>query len=340
MPWPFFTIWGVMAETVDVTIIGGGPVGLFGAFYAGLRGMKVRIIDSLPDLGGQLTALYPEKYVYDMPGFPEVLAKDLAANLVEQAGRFGPDIVLGRVAETLERRGDEWCVITGDGSEWPTKTVVISAGAGAFSPTKIGVDREEEFEGKGLSYGVRDKGIFLGKRCVVVGGGDSAFDWAVALHPEAASMKLVHRNDRFRAHDETVNQLKATDAEICLWSQVVELHGNGVLTGITLENSQTKERRKVECDALIVNIGFKSSLGPLKDWGLTIEKNQIVVDHLYQTNLPGVFAVGDVCSFDGKLKLIATGVGEAATAVCIAKTMIDPSAKLFPGHSSDMDLGK
>jgi ferredoxin/flavodoxin---NADP+ reductase len=326
-------------STVDVTIIGGGPVGLFGAFYAGLRGMSVRIIDSLPDLGGQLTALYPEKYVYDMPGFPEVLAKDLAANLVEQAGRFGPDIVLSRVAETLERRGDEWVVITGDGHEWPTKTVVISAGAGAFSPTKIGVAREEEFEGKGLSYGVRDKAMFKGKRCVVVGGGDSAFDWALALHPEAESMMLVHRNDRFRAHDQTVQQLEQTDCEFCLFNVVTELHGEGHLTGVTLQNTQTKEVRTVDCDAVIVNIGFKSSLGPLKDWGLTIEKNQIVVDHLYQTNLPGVFSVGDVCAFDGKLKLIATGVGEAATAVCIAKTLIDPAAKLFPGHSSDMGLG-
>ena len=326
-------------STVDVTIIGGGPVGLFGAFYAGLRGMSVRIIDSLPDLGGQLTALYPEKYVYDMPGFPEVLAKDLAANLVEQAGRFGPDIVLGRVAETLERRGDEWVVITGDGMELSTRTVVISAGAGAFSPTKIGVEREEEFEGKGLSYGVRDKAMFKGKRCLVVGGGDSAFDWALALHPDATSMMLVHRNDRFRAHDETVRELEQTDCEFCLFSVVKELHGEGHLTGVTLEDTQTKEIRHVDCDAVIVNIGFKSSLGPLKDWGLTIEKNQILVDHLYQTNLPGVFSVGDVCTFDGKLKLIATGVGEAATAVCVAKTLIDPAAKLFPGHSSDMGLG-
>lgn len=324
---------------MDITIIGGGPVGLFGAFYAGLRGMSVRIIDSLPELGGQLMALYPEKYVYDMPGFPEVLARDLANDLIEQALRFQPELVLGRVAEGLERRGEEWVVSCADGAEFATRTVVISAGAGAFSPTKIGVAREEDFVSRGLWYGVREKSIFAGKRCVVVGGGDSAFDWALALHRDAESMMLVHRNDRFRAHDETVHQLQATDTEFCLWSSVVELHGDDEITGVTLENSQLKERRFVECDAVIVNIGFKSSLGPISDWGLEIAKNQITVDHLYQTNLPGVFAVGDVCNFDGKLKLIATGVGEAATAVCVAKTLIDPAAKLFPGHSSDMELG-
>ncbi|MBL8068306.1 MAG: NAD(P)/FAD-dependent oxidoreductase [Armatimonadetes bacterium] len=325
-------------DRVDLTIIGGGPVGLFGAFYAGLRGMSVRVIDSLPELGGQLTALYPEKYVYDMPGFPEVLAKDLAAQLIEQARRFQPELVLGQVASGLEKDGDGWTVTTGDGRRWPTGTVLITAGAGAFAPTKIGVKREDEFEGNGLTYGVRDKAAFQGKKILVVGGGDSAFDWAVALHPIAAKTTLVHRNDRFRAHDETVRQLRQTDADIRLFHVVKELHGESALEAVTLENTESKTQETVDCDALIVNIGFKSSLGPIKDWGLAIEKNQISVDHHYQTNLPGVFAAGDVCTFDGKLKLIATGVGEAATAVCVAKTLLDPAAKLFPGHSSDMEM--
>lgn len=326
-------------DRVDVTIIGGGPVGMFGAFYAGLRGMSVRIIDSLPELGGQLTALYPEKYVYDMPGFPEVLAKDLAADLAKQAMQFDPDLVLGDTAETLTKDEEGYVVTTGTGLNLPTRTVVVSAGAGAFSPTKIGVEREEEMEGKGLYYGVKDKSVFVGKDIVIVGGGDSAFDWALNLHSVAKSIKLVHRRDVFRAHEETIKQVKATDVEFCLFKQVTALHGEAAMNGVTLTDTQTKESEQIECDAVIVNIGFKSSLGPLKDWGMTIEKNQIVVDHLYQTNLPGVFSVGDVCNFEGKLKLIATGVGEAATAVCIAKTMIDPKAKLFPGHSSDMDLG-
>lgn len=326
-------------ERVDVTIVGGGPVGLFGAFYAGMRGMSVRIIDSLPELGGQLMALYPEKYVYDMPGFPEVLAKDLAGQLIKQTEQFDPDLVLGETAETLTQDEEGYVITTGTGLNLPTRTVVISAGAGAFSPTKIGVDREAEMEGKGLTYGVRNKAEFEGQDVVIVGGGDSAFDWALNLHPIAKSIRLVHRRDGFRAHEETVKQVRATDVEFCLFQQVTALHGEAAISGVTLTDTQTKESRQVECHKVIVNIGFKSSLGPLKDWGLNIEKNQIVVDNLYQTNLPGVFAVGDVCNFEGKLKLIATGVGEAATAVCIAKTMIDPHAKLFPGHSSDMDLG-
>lgn len=322
-----------------MTIIGGGPVGLFGAFYAGLRGMSVRIIDSLPELGGQLTALYPEKYVYDMPGFPEVLAKDLAKNMAEQAMRFEPQLVLGQTAQGLELDEEGYVITTSSGDRLPTRTIIISAGAGAFSPTKIGIPREEDLHGKGIYYGVKEKSTFAGKRLAIVGGGDSAFDWALALEPIAESVHLIHRRDEFRAHEETVKQVRETSVEFCLWKVVKELHGENELTGITIEDTQSKLTSQLDCDAVIVNIGFKSSLGPLKDWGIEIEKNQIKVDHLYQTNLPGIFAVGDVATFDGKIKLIATGVGEAATAVCVAKTMLDPKAKLFPGHSSDMDLG-
>ncbi len=323
---------------VDVTIIGGGPVGLFGAFYAGMRGMSVRIIDSLPELGGQLTALYPEKSVFDMPGFPQVLARDLARDMAEQADRFHPEYVLGETAQTLTEDAEGYVITTASSQDFPTRTIVISAGAGAFSPTKLGVDREDEFIGRGVSYGVKHKADFEGKRLLIVGGGDSAFDWALNLLPIAKEIKLVHRRDQFKAHEETVREVMATSVQFHLWRAITELHGGDTLTGATLQNTQTKELEHHECDAVIVNIGFKSSLGPLKEWGIEIEKNQIQVDHLYRTNRHGIFAVGDVCNFEGKLKLIATGVGEAATAVCIAKTMIDPAAKLFPGHSSDMDL--
>lgn len=325
-------------KRVDVTILGGGPVGLFGSFYAGLRGMSVRILDSLPELGGQLTALYPEKYVYDMPGFPKVLAKDLAASLGEQGTQFHPELALGETAQTLTADEEGYTIMTLSGRAYPTRTLIIAAGAGAFSPTRLGVEREEEFEGKGLYYGVREKSMFDGKKLAIVGGGDSAFDWALNLEPVAREILLVHRRDQFRAHEETVRQVRESGVQFRLWNVVKELHGNGRLAGVTLENTQTKETERIDVDAVIVNVGFKSSLGPIKEWGLAIEKNQIVVDELYRTNLPGVFAVGDVATFDGKLKLIATGVGEAATAVCIAKTMLDPTAKLFPGHSSDMDV--
>lgn len=327
-----------MNPVVDVTILGGGPTGLFAAFYAGLRGMSVRIIDSLPELGGQLTALYPEKYVYDMPGFPKVLAKDLAADLIQQGTQFHPEIQLEQVAQSLQRDGEGWVIGTQTGSSYPTRTVIIAAGAGAFSPTKLGIEGEADWEGRGLWYGVRSKETFRGKNLAIVGGGDSAFDWCLNLHEVAESITLIHRRDQFRAHEESVEQVQKLGIGMKLWYAVKEFHGNGALDHVVLENLQTKELEPLRVDSVIVNIGFKSSLGPIKDWGLELAKNQIVVNDRYETNLPAVFAVGDVCTFGSKIKLIATGVGEAATAVCVAKTMIDPEAKLFPGHSSDMNL--
>jgi thioredoxin reductase (NADPH) len=324
-------------NTVDLTIIGGGPCGLFAAFYAGLRGMSVRIIDSLAELGGQLTALYPEKYVYDMPGFPKVLAKDLARELIAQGTQFDPELVLEETALDLIDAESGYAIRTERGW-YPTRTVIISAGAGAFQPTKLGVEHEDVFFGRGLMYGVRNKSELAGKNVLIVGGGDSAFDWALNLLDTAADITLVHRRDVFKAHEESVREVEQSRVKMALWQAVTTLHGGDQLSGVTLTNTQTKESTKVSCDAVIVNIGFKSSLGPIKDWGLDVEKNQIKVDHRYETNRSGVFAVGDVCAFPEKLKLIATGVGEAATAVCFAKTRLDPSAKLFPGHSSDRDL--
>lgn len=322
---------------VDVTVIGGGPCGLFASFYAGLRGLSVRIIDSLPELGGQLTALYPEKYVYDMPGFPKVLAKDLARELIAQGTQFNPELVLEETAQSLTTTDDGYLIRTARGLELPTRTLIIAAGAGAFQPTKIGIDREDELFGKGIYYGVKDKSVFADKKLTIVGGGDSAFDWALNLLDTARHMSLVHRRDVFKAHEDSIEKVRNSPVEMKIWYAVKELHGVEKLEAITLENTQTKETHRHETDAVIVNIGFKSSLGPIKEWGLEIEKNQIKVNDQYETNLKGVFAIGDVCSFSSKLKLIATGVGEAATAVCFAKTRLDPAAKLFPGHSSDME---
>ena len=324
---------------VDVTIIGGGPCGLFASFYAGMRGMSVRVLDSLPELGGQLTALYPEKYVYDMPGFPKVLAKDLARDMIRQGIQFGPELVLGQTASILRKTGEGYEIETEEGNAYPTRTIIVAAGAGAFHPTKIGVEREEELHGKGVHYGVKDRSAFAGKNIAIVGGGDSAFDWCLELDDIAGEMLLIHRRDVFKAHEETVQKVQSSRVKMKLFQTIKELHGDDVLTGITLEHAQTKETELIAIDAVIVNIGFKSSLGPIRDWGFEIEKNQIKVSRTYETSLPGVFSVGDVCTFEGKIKLIATGNGEAATAVCMAKMRLDPSAKLFPGHSSDMDLG-
>lgn len=325
-------------DRVDVTIIGGGPVGLFGAFYSGMRGMTCRIIDSLPELGGQLVALYPEKYVFDMPGFPKVLAKDLAKGLAEQGQQFHPEIVLNETAQTLTKDDDGWSILGSSGRRFPTRAVIVSAGAGAFEPTKLGIEDEEQFVGKGLTYGVQNLVSLTGKDVIVVGGGDSAFDWALAIEPVAKSTKLVHRRDVFRAHEETVKQVHASGVEVCLWEQVKQLQGSTLLESVVVSNSQHEIEKTYPCDALVVNVGYKSSLGPLEGWGMEIEKRQIKVDRMYRTSLPGVFAVGDVCDYEGKIKLIATGVGEVTTAVCEIKQMLDPSAKLFPGHSSDMKL--
>ncbi|MEI8281145.1 MAG: NAD(P)/FAD-dependent oxidoreductase [Armatimonadota bacterium] len=322
---------------VDVTVIGGGPCGLFAAFYAGLRGMSVRIIDSLPELGGQLTALYPEKYIYDMPGFPKVLAKDLARAMVDQVSQFHPKLVLENTAKALIDNGNSYTIVTDKGLELETSTIIISAGPGAFQPTKIGVDREESLVGKGIHYGVRDRSVFTGRKLAIVGGGDSAFDWCMDLEDIAETITLIHRRDGFKAHEDSVRKVQNSSVEMKLFYVVKELHGVDHLTGLTLENTQTKETEHFECDEVCVNIGFKSSLGPLKEWGLEIEKNQIKVNDRFETNIPRVFAVGDVASYGTKLKLIATGVGEAATAVCYAKTYLEPEAKFFPGHSSDRD---
>ncbi len=317
--------------------MGAGPVGLFGAFYAGLRGMSVRIVDSLTEPGGQLTALYPEKFVYDMPGFPEILAKDLADGMLIQANRFHPELALGERCEKLERCDGQWLLRTHT-DEHPSKTVVICAGVGAFSPTRLGVEREDHFTGAGLMYGVRSKEDLRGKNVIVIGGGDSALDWALGLENVAGQITLVHRRDGFRAHEDSVRKLTASTVEVRLWEVVSELLGEDQLHAVTVVNKQTHEVTELSCDSLIVNIGFKTALGPLKQWGLDIEKNKIVVNSRMETNLVGVYAAGDICTHDAKLDLIATGVGEVCTAVNYAKTLIDPEAKAFPGHSSDMAL--
>jgi ferredoxin/flavodoxin---NADP+ reductase len=241
--------------------------------------------------------------------------------MAAQGLQFGPEVVLEQTAIELEETADGYLLRTNRGLELPTRTLVISAGAGAFSPTRIGVDREEEFEGKGLYYGVKEKSVFAGRRIGIVGGGDSAFDWILNLHEIAGEMTLIHRRDQFRAHEESVAQVMGLPIRKRLFCVVRELNGSERLEGVVIENTQTNELERLDLDAVIVNIGFKSSLGPIKEWGLEIEKNQIVVDRLCETNRKGVFAVGDVCTFEGKLKLIATGVGEAAR----------PGSKAVPG---------
>lgn len=329
-------------QIYDFTLIGGGPTGLFGAFYAGLRQMKTKIIDSLPLLGGQLSALYPEKYIYDVGGFPKILAKDLVAQFAEQALQYSPTVCLEEKVLRLERVGGETAqdghlVLTTEKGVHYTKTALIAAGVGAFLPRKMDIPDLDRLEGLGVHYFVTDPTSLEGKRLVIVGGGDSAFDWSMALGPKAASCLQIHRSDRFKAHEDTIQKVQASGSvELRTFYELKAVHGEEHVEAVTVFDNRTGEEEYIECDALLLNLGFLTNLGPIKEWGLEIEKNAIRVDSTMRTNLTGVYAAGDICTYVGKLKLIATGIGEAGTAANFAKTFLDPGAKAFPGHSSDM----
>ena len=324
----------------DVTIIGGGPVGLFGAFYAGMRQMKTKIIDSLPELGGQLTALYPEKYVYDMPGFPRVLARDLAREMILQGTRFEPTICLEEKILSLCHEPDGTISLLSQRGRHRTKTLIIATGAGAFTPTKLDAPGLAEFEGRGVYYFVGNKAQFVGKRLLIVGGGDSALDWAMNLEEIAAKITLIHRRDVFKAHEESVDWLlHRSRVDVKLWHELRRVEGSRHIERAVIFQNKTHEEESLEVDAILLNLGFKADIGPIRDWGVELYGNKkILVNPLMETNLPGVYAAGDICHSPGKLDLIATGVGEICVAVNYAKTRIDPNSKAFPGHSSNLTL--
>ena len=332
-------------ELKDISIIGGGPTGLFAAFYAGMRGASARIIDALPALGGQLMALYPEKYIFDVAGFPKVLAKDLVRDMAVQALQFGATTHLGEVVTGLrrvEQDNTSHFVLETSEAEYPTRTIIIAAGIGAFEARKLGIEGEDQFEEKGLYFKVLDPQQFVGQRVLLVGGGDSAFDWAMNLQGIAKSIVLIHRREGFRAHQATIDQVRELQrcgkCDLRTFWEVKALHGNGRVEGVTIFNSKTKEEETLEMDAVIPLLGFHSDLGAIKEWGLDTEKADIKVDQVMATNVPGIYAAGDITSYPGKLKLIATGAGEACIAVNNAVHWINPKAKVNPGHSSNMAL--
>ncbi|CAM3156848.1 NAD(P)/FAD-dependent oxidoreductase [Filibacter tadaridae] len=322
-------------EIVDITIIGGGPTGLFASFYAGMREMSVKIIDSLPQLGGQLIELYPEKYIYDVGGFPKILAKEFVANLVTQAHYSKPEILLGETALTATRDGDHFVLKTDKGVHL-TRTILITAGIGAFQPRKIGLPEEISFEGKTLHYSIKDLESFKDKNVLVCGGGDSAVDWALMLEDIAASVTLVHRRERFTAHETSVNQLMESKVNVLTSRAIKVIEGNdGIVRGVILADKEgTEERLPVE--HLIVNYGNISSLGSLKEWGFEMDRNSIKVNTRMETNIEGIYAAGDITNYDGKVKLIAVGLGEAPIAVNHAKSHIDPKARVQPLHSTSV----
>ena len=329
-------------ELRDITILGGGPTGLFAMFYAGMRGATCQIVDALPDLGGQLTALYPEKYIFDVAGFPKILAKDLVSKLAEQAQQFAQPVHLAQRVTAL-REEDGHFVIDTVTDSFPTRSVLIAAGIGAFTARRLPQPGAEAWYGRGVHDRVLDPEEFRGKKVLVIGGGDSAFDWAQQLMLRDARVTLAHRSDRFRAHASTVAHVTAAAAQgratVLTFHELTEIHGdNGDLSAVTLRDIKAKTTFRVETDAILPMLGFVSDIGPLAEWGLRLEKDEIVVNSQMETGRAGIYAAGDVTTYPGKLKLIATGFGEAAAAVNQAVHWIYPTKKVDPGHSSNMKI--
>ena len=352
----------VTHEIRDITIIGGGPTGLFAMFYAGMRGATAQIVDALPQLGGQLTALYPEKYIFDVGGFTKVLAKDLVKALAEQASQFHQPSFLNQRVTGLEEEegadGKRHFVLVTETARFPTRSLIIAAGIGAFSPRRLPQPCAEGWYGRGIYDIVTNPDDYAGQKVMIIGGGDSAFDWAAQLAHRAASVTLVHRSDRFRAHAATVAEVQANaqrsgtasagnggngasggTTQIFTFHELQDIkEDGGRIRGIVLKDIKAKTTREVEADVVLPMLGFVSDIGPLAEWGLTLEKDEIVVNSMMETGRPGVYAAGDITKYPGKLKLIATGFGEAATAVNQAVHWIYPEKKVAPGHSSNMAI--
>lgn len=334
-----------MQDAKDITIIGAGPTGLFAAFYAGMRGASHRLIDNLDQVGGQLTALYPEKYIFDVAGFPQILAKDLVKGLAAQGLRWNPPVHLAEKVIGLKRteeNGKPPFILVTDKDEYPSRTVLIAAGIGAFTPRKLPLKDVDQWNDKGLHDRVLEPKAFAGKRILIVGGGDSAFDWAVNLQGVAQSIVMIHRRDGFRAHQATVDQVQALAAagkmQLRTFWELKAIEGSSRIERVTIYNNKTKEEETMPMDCVIPQLGFVSSLGAIAEWGLDIEKGDIKVTQTMETNLPGIYAAGDITTYPGKLKLIATGFGEACIAVNQIAHFLNPNAKVMPGHSSNMAL--
>ena len=330
-----------MSEEVrDITVIGAGPVGLVTSFWAGMREASSQIVDSLPELGGQLTTLYPEKWIFDVPGYPRILAKDLVEELRKQSiEQFDVPVSLETTADRVEYEGDVLRLVT-DKADFLSRTIVIAGGHGAFEPKKLPGYDMTPWEGKGAYYLVGEKSEFADKDVVIIGGGDSACDWVINLMDTARSVTLVHRREAFRAHEVTVKEImdaaEAGKVDVKTPYQVKEVEGNGRIERVTLFHSENEdETHELDCDAVLLQLGFKTALGPLKEWPLEVIKGAIAVDPVMKTSMEAVWAAGDITTFDGKLKLIATGFAEAAIAVAQAVHHIRPDTKIQPKYSTN-----
>ncbi|WP_253771157.1 NAD(P)/FAD-dependent oxidoreductase [Goodfellowiella coeruleoviolacea] len=317
---------------VDLLIVGAGPTGLFAAYYAGFRDLSVALVDSLPEPGGQVAAMYPEKMIYDVAGFPAVRGRDLVAALVEQADRWQPTYLLGRQARTLTTVGDRVLVGLADGSAVRAGAVLITAGIGEFRPRPLPAG--EGWLGRGMVHFVPSLQVHQDQHVVIVGGGDSAFDWALALHSIAASVTLVHRRATFRAHPATVRQVRELGVQLITDAEVTELRGDPELREVEI-TTRAGDRKVLPAQTVVAALGFTADLGPIESWGLELDRRAVRVDTTMRTARERVYAAGDVAAYPGKVKLIATGFGEAATAVNNIAVALNPEAHLFPGHSSD-----
>ena len=324
-------------ETIqtDIIIIGAGPVGLFTVFEAGLLKLKCHLIDSLPQPGGQCAEIYPKKPIYDIPGYPSVLASDLVTNLMEQIKPFKPGFTLGESAQKIEKDDEgHFIVTTKQGTMHKAPVVAIAGGLGVFTPRKPPVERLTEFENNGIYYIVKDPSIFKNQNIVISGGGDSALDWALYFSDNyAKSVTLIHRSEQFRAHNDSVQ--KALDyaekgkIKLFLNSEVSSIEGENKLSSLNIKLKKTQENTSIKCDSWLPLFGLTPKLGPIADWGLEIEKNAIKVNNAtdYSTNIPGIYAIGDVNTYNGKLKLILCGFHEGTIMVQSAFRRIYPDKK-------------
>lgn len=326
-------------DIYDITIIGGGPVGMFAAFYAGMRQQKTKIIESLPILGGQPNILYPEKDIYDIAAYPKVKAADLTEQLIEQMQHFEQEVCLGEKVIDITKADDVFELQTTKGTHY-SKTVIVTVGQGSFKPRRLPFDYPEAFEETNLDYVVKNLEKYRDKKVVICGGGDSAVDWALALESIASEVYLVHRRNKFRAHESSVEALNNSSINILTPYVPSDLNSKDGqrIDSITLTKPRSDETIDLELDHLIVNYGFVSSLDVIENWGIDTTTMGIKVNQKMETSQPGIFAAGDVAHYDGKIKLIAVGFGEAPMAVNHAVHYIDPSEHAQPIQSTKLDL--
>jgi len=337
-----------MADTIiskDVAIIGAGPAGLFAVFECGMLGLSAAVFDSLSDIGGQCSALYPEKPIYDIPGSPSVQAADLIANLEKQAAPFAPDYRLDQQVVAISKENGQWHVKTSKGTLAKVSAIIIAAGAGAFGPNRPPLDGIEAYEGSSVFYMVRRKDDFRDKSIVIAGGGDSAIDWTLSLAPLAKKIHLVHRRDKFRAAPESMRQIEFLASvgkiEMVVPYQLHSLQGQGKnITHVGVQSLDGADRL-IEADVLLPFFGLATELGPIADWGLGIEHNHIVVDPATcATNVDGIYAIGDIAAYKNKLKLILTGFNEAALTAHAIRRQMYPAEELHFEYSTTKGLPK